>query len=137
MMEPHTNEEHAMKTKSAIIAILAMTATAQAADLRIAAGGLAKEDSEHVVQAGINLNGWQPTYTYWHDQRAASLLYGKRWEYVELAAGAAYTSDSDFAGHARAGLRFGPIFIVYESLIRDGRGTGFAMGGIEIPIGKK
>lgn len=120
-----------------IVAIF--SAPVLAIDPRFAAGGLAREHDHQVVQAGVDIANFQPTYTYWRDQQSASLLYSKRWKYFEAAAGPAYVmpkiGNDAAAAHVRIGPRFGPLFVTYETLIRDGRSSGFILGGVQFSIG--
>lgn len=129
--------------KHIVIAMLVLALTtpviATAVDIRASAGGLARDDDQKVVQVGVDLAGFQPTYTAWLEQSAVSLLYTKRWEYFEVAGGPAYVKQDEGyeggAGHVRVGPRAGPFFIVYEALFHDGRSSGFIMGGVQITIG--
>ena len=123
-----------------IFAAMVMTVVAPvlAADVRLAAGGLARDKEYQVVQVGVVIADFQPTYTAWHDQRALSLLYTKRWEYFEIGGGAAYVANdydnNGAAAHARLGPRFGPFFVSYEALIRNGEAVRFILGGVQIAI---
>jgi len=123
-----------------VVLSVAVAIPAFAFDVRIAAGGLARDEDRQVVQLGVDMAGFQPTYTAWHEQRAASLLYAKRWQYFELAGGPAYVSpeqgDAGIAAHVRLGPRIGPFFVVYETLIHDGRATNIIMGGVQFHLGR-
>ena len=123
-----------------LFALLAMAVAVPvfAADLRLAAGGLLRDEEYQVVQVGVVVAGFQPTYTAWREQRAMSLLYGKRWEYFEAAGGPAYLNtnngDEGAAAHVRLGPRFGPVFVSYEVLIRDGEAVRFLLGGVQFAV---
>lgn len=120
-----------------LMALLAMAVAMPvfAADLRLAAGGLLRDEKRRVAQVGVDVGGFQPTYTVLHKQRAVSLLYGKRWKYFEAAGGVAYLNtnngDEGAAAHVRLGPRFGPVFVSYEVLIRDGEAVRFLLGGVQ------
>jgi hypothetical protein len=136
-----------MKRVFSIVLILSAFAASDvvfATELRLGAGGLARDSERHVYQVSLSVPGadrWQLNATRWDTDDALSLTVRQQWKYFEIGGGVGYAQstepnvDNDRATvHVRLGPSFGPFFVSYE-YVRDehgNRAADFFLGGVQI-----
>ena len=128
-----------MRIKLIVIFLLiagAASTPSRAQEFQIAGGGLARDNTDQVVQLSANVARYpavQVAYTAWRDSKAVSVLYGWRGTFLEGGAGVARVSgfgDEHAAAHLRAGAHAGIFFVSYEVLAVRGDRAPFLLGGV-------